>query len=615
MIFNKKGQVAIFVIIALIIVGGIVTFFVFREQLFGAGVSAEFRPVFDYYKSCIEAETKAAIDLAGSQGGRIFVDSYLAGSEYAPSSSQLNFLGFPVPYWFYISGNGLVKESVPTKAEIQNEISQYISERVNDNCNFNDFYAKGFSVTLSAPVVKTTISESNLIVNVDSDMVVLKEDGASARVRSHNINVGSSFGKLYATAREIYSKEKTESFLENYSIDVLRNYAPVDGVEISCSGNIWKTREVIDEFKGGLEANIGAIKFEGDYYTQTADNKYFVVDLPVNQQVNLIYSRTWPTKVEISGADDELMIAEPVGTQEGLGTMGFCYAPYHFVYDVSYPVLVQVLEGNEIFQFPVVVVIDKNAPRLAQTSPLPFEGEEVDLCQFNTQDVEINVYDTGLNRVDANLSLLCYNQECRLGSTTNGVFSGSAPACYNSYLKVKSEGYAEKRQLFSTNEERFLDVIIDREYNVEINLEVGESPLDGTAIITFNGDRSVSTFLPDAANVKLSEGLYNITVYAYGNSSLTIPGSTKTQCHETAQGGLLGLFGTTKEECVDITIPETKIEMALIGGGRSEIYILPTDLAKGELKLKVDSLPKPGSLEDLQNNFAAFDVMRVELAV
>src|SRR3990172_876438 len=188
---NKRAQVAVFVIVALVIFGGILTIYTFRDKLFAPSIPAEFKPVFDYYKSCIEEEARAAIDLAGSQGGRVNPGLYIPGSEYAPFSSQLNFLGFPVPYWFYISGNGLVKENVPTKGEIQNEISQYVEDRVNVNCNFDDFYAKGFSIDLGTPAVKTTIEDANVIVDLSSEMVVSKEE-SSARATSQNVQINSA---------------------------------------------------------------------------------------------------------------------------------------------------------------------------------------------------------------------------------------------------------------------------------------------------------------------------------------------------------------------------------------------------------------------------------------
>ena len=140
---NKRGQMTMFVIIALIIVGSIVLFYVFRERFGITKIPPEFQPVFDLYESCVEQETEAAIELAGTQAGQVFMEDYIPGSEYAPSSSHLNFLGFPVPYWYYIAGNGIIKENVPSKSDIENDLAEYIESRLN-NCNFDRFYEQGF---------------------------------------------------------------------------------------------------------------------------------------------------------------------------------------------------------------------------------------------------------------------------------------------------------------------------------------------------------------------------------------------------------------------------------------------------------------------------------------
>jgi hypothetical protein len=254
-------------------------------------------------------------------------------------------------------------------------------------------------------------------------------------------------------------------------------------------------------------------------------------------------------------------------------------------------------------------------PRQAIFSELPAEEEGVDICQFKTQDIEINVYDTNLNKVDAKLSYICFSQRCELGETTDGRFIGKAPACVNGYLRTLAEGYAEKKQLLSTNEESSADVILDREYETNVELDVGGKPLDGMAVVSFVGERSASTALPEPSKIKLSEGLYNVSVYVYGNSSITIPATTKRECQTITRSGIAGLFGATEEKCFDFVIPETKIENALIGGGRGEIYLMPSDLEKGKIKLKVDSLPKPASLDELAGNYEAFDEMKVEMVI
>lgn len=610
---GKRGQLTVLIIVALVIVAGILIYFFVKNNAKIESVPAELAPIYSYYDSCIEEQTREAIDIAGTQGGKIYIDSYDPASDYAPFSSQLNFLGFPVPYWYYVSGNGLIKEQVPTKNSIQEEIARYVDENIG-KCNFDQFYQQGYDIGIGKAVAEAIIDDTKVSVTLNSPISVSKGEG-SAKKSVHKIEVNSKLGKFYTLAKEIYDKQKNEAFLENYSLDVLYNYAPVDGVEVTCSPKIWKTREVVDELKKGLEANIDALKFEGgNYELKNKEEKYFVIDKNVDENVNMLYSSGWPTKISVvgQGVDNELMVAETVGNQQGLGMMGFCYAPYHFVYDVSFPVMVQIYDNEELFQFPFAVIIDKNMPRKAIFSN-EVDNETYDLCAFKTQNLQVNVYDVSLQKKDAEISYGCFDQKCDLGKTQDGIFVGKAPACVNGYLYVKADNYTENKQMFSTNSESSADVILDKEFDVKISLEVGGKPLNGQAIVIFDGVKSVSAALPDASEIKLSEGSYNVSVYVYGNSSIIIPESKKTQCTEVPQSGISGFFGGTKEQCFDITLPETKIDYALMGGGKSETYLFADSLAKGELKINVNEFKNPASVDDLQYNYELFDQTGVEI--
>ncbi|MDO8508995.1 MAG: hypothetical protein Q7S27_04905 [Nanoarchaeota archaeon] len=618
MIFEKKGQMTIFVIMAIVLAAGIITYFVVRGNLGNNNVPSELEPVFNYYKECIRQETRNGASLAGSQGGYIDVPAYKPGTEFAPFSSELNFLGFPVPYWYYVSGNGLIKEQMPSKADISIEIGEYVGEEL-ERCDFTPFIAQGYSIEVDEADVKVDIENTKLRARVISEMTVSKGE-AYARISEHNIEINSKLGKFYDIARKIYEKQRADAVFETYAIDVLRLYTPVDGVEISCSGKVWKTNDVIQELKSGLEANIGALKFKGDYYNLiNKKGEYYVIDAgeDIDENINLIYSREMPSKVEIvgEGVDDDLMIASPVGIQEGLGILGFCYAPYHFVYDASFPIMVQIYNNEEIFQFPVVVIIDNNVAREGVFSELEQDSEEFDLCEFMNQDIEVNIYDVNLERANANISYQCFNQRCRLGESKDGNFAGKAPSCLNGEILLRADGFSDKSEEFSTNKEKNIDIILEREYNVKLDLNVGGKKLDGTAIISFtdsNGE-SKSTLLPDSPEIKLSEGEYEIKIYVYGNSSITIPSSKRTQCQDVPRSGIMGFFGGTKEQCFDISIPETKIEYALRGGGTSKEYILADYLETGNIEINVDELPLPKSLEELQYNYASFEGMRVTI--
>ncbi|MEI6731651.1 MAG: hypothetical protein WCK90_03135, partial [archaeon] len=172
---------------------------------------------------------------------------------------------------------------------------------------------------------------------------------------------------------------------------------------------------------------------------------------------------------------------------------------------------------------------------------------------------------------------------------------------------------AERQQLFSSNEELLSEIILDKEYDVNVTLLVDGKPLVGNAVATFSGERSASVAWPGNLDIKLSEGSYNVSVYVYSNTSIPIPADSKTQCQEVVASGILGLFGGTKEQCYEINSPATKIESAIIGGGKADAYLLPVDLERGNIILRVDSLPVPKTLNELQENYLKFDNLGVEV--
>jgi len=323
--------------------------------------------------------------------------------------------------------------------------------------------------------------------------------------------------------------------------------------------------------------------------------------------------------VEISPSDSEIMIAEPVGNEEGLGVMGFCYVPYHFVYDLSFPVLIQVSDGFEIFQFPVVVIIDGNLPRKADLGNIEV-NEDIDLCAFAEGEVVVYTYDTGLNPVEADISYKCFDNVCDLGRTgfsgSDAILRAGIPICYNGYLIADSEGYAEKKILFSSTSETIADIILDRSLEVEVDVRVaGRDIGEGFAVVHFvNVDgKSTSAVLPDNNVIELSEGGYDVKVYVYGDSGVTIPGTTKTECVDVPKNGIGGIFGATEEQCFEIDIPEVKIEQSLVGGGNTNTYILESDLEHGKIEIDVSELPRADSLEQLQYNYEVFDTLGVQV--
>tara|TARA_Y100000034_G_C6890951_1_gene409833 strand:+ start:104 stop:2044 length:1941 start_codon:yes stop_codon:yes gene_type:complete len=627
---DRLGQVAVFVIIAIVVVAGIVLFFAFGSDLFGERIPAEFAPIYGVYEGCIKQETENALRILGSQGGRIDVEieEYEPGSDYAPFSSHLQFLGFNIPYWYYISGNNLVREKVPSKGDMEKEVEEFVEQRVGD-CDFGEFYEQGFFVELGEAKVEVDILDGEVSVEVDSNLVSNIED-RSARKGRYSLNVDSKIGKFYKIARDVYDLERNTVFLENYAVDVLHNYAPVDGVEIQCAPKIWKTPEVVKEIKDGLQANLAAVKLEGSYYRLDDDlDDYFVQDTrdfgtgEVDEPVQFMFlQEDFPSKIEVSPASQSIMVAEPVGTQEGLGVMGFCYVQYHFVYDVSFPVLVQISDGIDVFQFPVSVVIDNNFPieTELQTLATGENFESVDACEFLVQDVTVKTFDANINAVEAEVRYNCFDSLCDLGKTElsgiDAVLDTKAPSCLNGFMIANADGYAEEKILFSSNSESYAEIFLDKEYEVEIELRLAGKTLSDKdiGVVHFTGEEGgVSAIIPGEKNVVLTEGLYDLSAFVYGSSGLVIPASSKTECFDTVSSGIAGFFGATKEKCVNVEFPEVKIENALKGGGKTTAFVLESDLQEGKIIIEVNELPKPDTLEQLQYNHEAFDSLNLQV--
>ena len=595
---NKKAQVTIFIIIAIVVVGGVIAYFSLRGG-FQQTIPEDLRPAYDYYISCLEATAEGGVHLLGEQGGHIEIPEFEPGSAYMPFSSQLNFLGQPVPYWMYASGNNLLREKVPTRQTMERELNDYVSERVGD-CDFSDFEAQGYDVYVDEGSVVSNINDLSVDLTINNKITIFKNN-QSVIVTNHDFSISSKLGKFYGMALDVYNYEKSSMFLEKYALDVMRLYAPVDGTEIGCAPKVFVDEEIRQDIVGGLASNIPSIKLDGNYYDLSSkDREYFVSDsnLDIDENINFMYLSDWPTTIEMYGD----RVAKPVGLQPGMAVMGFCYVPYHFVYDINFPVLVQFYDDNEIFQFPVAVIIAKNQAReaLPTTAGTSVESK---VCEFKNQNVSVHTYDVDLNPIDARIQFKCLNSICEIGETKtygeDSVLDGQLPQCVNGFIIASAEGYADSRYQISTNEEDIANIVLNKKYNLSLDL-----PNVKRAMISFSSDDfSTTVVYPEMKSVELIEGYYNISVYVYDNSSLKFPATSRSECVDIPETGLAGLFGAQTEKCYDINMPEMNIDFAVIGGGKNAEYITSEDLENSnKLNIDVPLFGLPQSLEELQSN-------------
>jgi hypothetical protein len=601
---EKRGQVTIFIIIAIVIVAVVAGILILKPTLFAPQIPTSIQPVYKTFLSCIEDKTLTGIDVLESQAGYIQLPNVELGSPYMPFSSQLNFLGNPIPYWYYVSGNNIQKEQIPSKKDMETSLKNFVEDKIRE-CDFETYYQEGFEITQDTPTASVSIKNDNVVVDLSMNLQISKGTD-SVSVKNHEVTVNSKLGALYDSAKSVYNKEKKEMFLENYGIDTIRLYAPVDGVELTCSPKIWNAYDVFTSLQDAIETNTLALNTQTP---TTKEGKYFSVDTSASEDVRFINSKTWPNSFEVLPSDGALLIANPVGNQQGLGIIGFCYVPYHFVYNVNYPVLVQVYNGDEVFQFPLAVVIKGNKPRTALNSSASAQTE-LELCPYKNTPTTVIVKDTNSNSLDADVSYECFGESCYIGKTSSGVLTEDFPQCVNGFVITKASGFVETKQQYSTTTSGSIEVTMDKIYNENVKLTLGGADYNGKALIYFVSDSNSQTIsYPEQKKVNLSEGSYEISVYVYKDSSIKLTETTTQQCVDVPSAGIGGIFGFKDKNCFDVTIPSQIISNVLSGGGKVEDYPIAEDNLKNSNTIEINGvdLGVPTTMEKLQNNYLEFD--------
>ncbi|VVB82787.1 Uncharacterised protein [uncultured archaeon] len=604
---NKKAQVTIFIIIGIIIVAAVAVFLVVRSNLAVGNIPANIQPVYNNFLSCLEDNAKTGISILESRGGYIELPKFEPGNSFMPFSSQLNFFGNSIPYWYYVSGNNIQKEQVPSQQSMEKSLANFINDRIM-TCDYSSYYSQGFEITQDEPTASVSIKNNNVDVSVNMNMKISFGNDTSL-IQNHKVSIASDLGALYNSAKIIYSKEKSEAFLENYGIDTMRLYAPVDGVELSCSPKTWNADDVFNNLKDAIETNTLALNTQNPT-TQT--EKYFSVS-GINTDARFINSKNWTSSFEVLPSEDNLLISNPVGNQAGLGILGFCYVPYHFVYNINYPVLIQTYSGDETFQFPVAVVIKGNKPRVALNSTA--QTITPDLCPYKNTQTTVKTYDSNLNSVDSQISYECFGESCGIGSTSSGTLTAKFPQCVNGFVVARADGYQESREQYSTTQEGSVNIVMNKLYNTNVNLKLGGVSYNGNAIIYFTseGNSKVISY-PQQNQVQLGEGTYEISVYIYKNSSIQLQESTQQECTSALSSGIGGIFGITEKKCFDVKIPQQMISSVLAGGGKQTYYITEDSLKNSNaIEISAEEMSIPTTIQQVQNSYAVFDTKKLEI--
>jgi len=182
---EKRGQVTIFIIIAVVVIAGIVAFLVMRNpSVQNVSFAGNPEGVKSFVQKCLEDNTNVSIyDIALSEG---------------VYNKEIKLNSINLPYYFY---EGV--EYIPSKETIQNDISNLIDERtikcINNFKNFRDA-----EITSGKLEIKTTISDENVLVQTEYP-ITIKSNGETIEMEKNfkDINIPIRLGTAYNGAKSI----------------------------------------------------------------------------------------------------------------------------------------------------------------------------------------------------------------------------------------------------------------------------------------------------------------------------------------------------------------------------------------------------------------------------
>ena len=187
---KKRGQVTLFVIIAIVIVAAFLAGFLLYQNSHEKNqikANAEIAPVKEYIEICLKYTAVNGIKFIGMQGGYYHEpENYFAFEEYA------------IPYYSYEG-----KKQMPSKEIIGQELSSYIRDNI-DYCldNFS-LFNKSFNISAGKNVfVNSKIIKESVIINLNLPVIITKR-GEKFYLENFTLSLDYDLFGVYDTLQDI----------------------------------------------------------------------------------------------------------------------------------------------------------------------------------------------------------------------------------------------------------------------------------------------------------------------------------------------------------------------------------------------------------------------------
>ena len=193
----KKGQVTIFIVVAIVIVAaGLLIYFFYPKLQTSLGYDSS-NPS-DYLQQCLEEEIEEAIEVISPKGGAIDPDLH-----YLYKGEKIRYLCYTGEYYATC-----VMQEAFLQGTIENEISEYIKKKSQECLSDleDSFERKGYSVDLDKGSFNIELLPKRVVASVNGSVSITKA-GETQTYSTMNVIVNNNLYEFVAIVNSILNWE------------------------------------------------------------------------------------------------------------------------------------------------------------------------------------------------------------------------------------------------------------------------------------------------------------------------------------------------------------------------------------------------------------------------
>lgn len=404
---GKRGQITVFIIIAIIILFT-VAFVIYirsgitkvRPTVSQLEVTEDVKPIQTYVTDCLNIVSKDALVKLGNNGGYININNmHISPIPY--QSDVLVFEPQKIPYWYYLKTDcdnpsnplGCIQTNRPPACKsgvqcaidsngpnsMEEQLNTYIAQNINNCINNFDAFKDRYDIKTGNVAdinVESTLTDSSVAFKMNYPLdITVKGTSKNEKIPYFYTEQQVKLKEMYNFATDIYTAEAKYNFLETSTMNLIAAYSGVDqnllpptsGVELFVAGKkYWVRSDVANTLKNDVlpymnfmqivnsgNANTIYDNVRDPKYMQFSDGLYRSMAVKVSNtsyfdiNANVIYPYS---DIYLNIGNSEIIKPQSLdsGGNPLLQMVGFFLNNYNFKYDISYPVIVR-LEDPSAF--------------------------------------------------------------------------------------------------------------------------------------------------------------------------------------------------------------------------------------------------------------------------